>query len=185
MTKVNIDEWEAARITFYNVLNYWNDQDSHVRAQMRHMMDVIKNNLDIIEKQKRNEEILKKQSRKESTHKRKILRDELITQWCEENLKPGMIVKVKANSATKYREIESVQHSKTMANGHKFDGQLTGRHVRYVRRRDQKTSKTMYELVKEGYITDHLFKNVQGIIKDFDAKGKPVVTPIMEIIEGK
>lgn len=184
MTKVDINEWEAARVTFYNVLNFWDSQDPHVQAQMRHMMDVIKNNLEVIEKQERSKERLKQAERQATARERKKLRDEMIPAWCEENLKPGMVVKVKANSSTKFREIESVKPGSTMANGYKFDGYLTGRHVRYVRRRNPETLEFAHELTRDGYITDHVLRNVQAVVTGVDATGKPILTPIMELIEG-
>jgi hypothetical protein len=95
-----------------------------------------------------------------------------------------MVVKVKANSSTKFREIEAIKPGQTMANGYKFDGYLTGRHVRYVRRRDPETLKYADELTRDGYITDHVLRNVQGVVTGVDGRGKPILTTIMELIEG-
>jgi len=113
-------------------------------------------------------------ARRKNARSRKEYRDQVIPKWCQENLKPGMIVKVKASSATKFREIEQV-------NGNS----LTGRHVRYIRRRDPGNHEITYESIKEGYITDHMLKNVQGVVMGFDHLGRPRVIPIMELVEGE
>jgi len=113
--------------------------------------------------------------RRETAAERKRLRDELIPQWCEENLKPGMVVKVKANSHRKLRVIESVAPGKVVTDRYKMDGTLTGRHCHYDSRG---------ELRQDGYITDHVLRNVQGVVLRVDRRGKPVIVPIMELIEG-
>jgi hypothetical protein len=158
--------------------------EPETQARLRVFLIEIRDNLAQAESRQRELERAKAAGKRDSARERKKLRDELIPKWCEENLKPGMIVKVKANSATKFREIETIKPGSTMANGYKFDGYLTGRHVRYVRRRDLETLEFAHELTRDGYITDHVLRNIQGVVLRSDAAGKPIVTPIMELIEG-
>lgn len=113
--------------------------------------------------------------KQETAEERKKLRDELIPKWCEENLKPGMVVKVKANSLHKFRQIESITPGRVQYERFKIEGKLVGRHCHYDSRG---------QLIQDAYITDHVLRNVQGVVLSVDARGKPIVTSIMELIEG-
>ncbi len=163
MTEVTQDEWDAARTTFYRVLNNWQDQSGDTRAQMAEMMKVIESNLEMFRKAQKQEEQAQAARRRGTAAERKKIRDALIPVWCKENLKPGMVVKVKANSNSKFRRVEGVS-----------GGEITGRHCHFDSRGD---------LVLDGYITNHVLRNVQGIVYSIDARRKPIVTPIMEVIE--
>lgn len=112
---------------------------------------------------------------------RKLVRDQEIPKWCIENLKTGMIVKVRSKSRTPYRQIEFI----TPATKTKEEAKLTGRHCSYVRRRDPETKERRYDFVLEKYITDHVLRNVQGIVMGTNQDGSPRVVPIMDLIEGE
>lgn len=45
MKKVSQEEWDAARLTFYKVLNDWEHQSNHIQAQMKSMSETIQFNL--------------------------------------------------------------------------------------------------------------------------------------------
>lgn len=172
----NFDKEPTVEEAIANVTEAFRDfekQTPEMQMQLRSLANTLREKLAQAEARLKERENAAAASQRENARARKAVRDELIPQWCRENLQPGMIVKVKANSATKFREIESV-HSES----------LTGRHVRYVRRRNLETLEFAHELKHEGYITGHLLKNVQGVVLRSDSQGKPVVTPIMELIEG-
>lgn len=175
---------EEAVANIVAAIENFENLEPETQARLRGFLVQMGDEIAQAESRQRELERARAASKREAARERKRLRDELIPKWCEENLNPGMIVKVKANSATKFREIETIKPGEVMKNGYKFDGYLTGRHVRYVRRRDLETLEFAHELTRDGYITDHVLRNVQGVVLRLDAKGKPVVTPIMELIEG-
>lgn len=40
------------------------------------------------------------------------------------------------------------------------------------------------QLIQDGYITDHVLRNVQGVVVGVDARGRERVVPIMDFVEG-
>lgn len=175
---------EEAVATIIAAIENFDNLEPETQARLLRRFAEIGNSRAEAELRQRELERARNARKRETARDRKAVRDEMIPAWCEENLKPGMVVKVKANSATKFREIETIKPGSTMANGYKFDGYLTGRHVRYVRRRNLETLEFASELTRDGYITDHVLRNVQGVVMGFDERGKPIVTPIMDLVEG-
>jgi hypothetical protein len=173
MTQVSLDDWDKARTVFYNVLNAWDDQTSHVQAQMAEMHVVIESNINMLAQKAQADKRTKNADRNITTKQRKAVRDQLIPDWCIENLKPGMIVKVKAANS-RLRQIVSIQGS-----------MLLGHHCHYVRLRDRDTQEFTISLRLDGYITDHMFKNVQGVVRGVDHMGRAIVSPIMDLVEGR
>lgn len=153
----------------------FDEQSPEMQARLRGLFKEIADQLAIAETRQCERERAQAAARRETAAERKKLRDELIPQWCEENLKPGMVVKVKANSHRKLRVIESISPGRVAAGKWKIEGKLVGRHCHYDSRG---------ELIQDGYITDHVLRNVQGVVLRVDGRGKPIVTPIMELIEG-
>ena len=78
-------------------------------------------------------------ARRLKAQERKRIRDIAIPEWCEANLKPGMVIMVKASN-TKMRQVEKITPGKTYPNGHHFTGSVTGRHVLFGRSRDPETN---------------------------------------------
>lgn len=132
---------------------------------------------ELIQKQERYERQLKEAKVAEQRRnriKRQEYRDKAIPEWCRENLKPGMYVKVKGNSAMPLREVEKV-----------YDTFLTGRHCNMVRRRDRVTREYTLEFKKGSYITDHQLYNVQAVYVLETELEKSRLIPIMDLVEGK
>ena len=182
MTKVTLDDWDTARVVFYKVLNNWDQQDPNVKAQMEEMQRVIKDNLERQAKNKAEEAGKKAAAKRMAAAERKRLRDIAIPEWCEKYLEPGMAVTVKAAN-TKMRLVESIKPTTTMGNGYKFDGYVTGRHIRTVRQRHRDTKEISFSLQYDGYITDHVLRNVTGVVTGLDERGQPIVTTIMDLVD--
>jgi hypothetical protein len=123
-------------------------------------------------------------ARRLKAQERKRIRDIAIPEWCEANLKPGMVIMVKASN-TKMRQVEKITPGKTYPNGHHFTGSVTGRHVLFGRSRDPETNEIVISLQKGDYITDHILWNVTGVVTGADKRGQPIVIPIMDLVEGR
>lgn len=156
-------------------------EDTAVRDELNTFINELKDAVKLFDEAEKARERKRSAQRAATAAERKKLRDEMIPQWCVENLKPGMVVKVKANSAVKFRKIEAIKPS----NGKWSPAELTGRHCHYARLRDPETKKIYSELRHGGYITEHVLTNVQGVVNGTDEFGRPVVTPIMDLVEGK
>lgn len=120
--------------------------------------------------------------RNQTAHERKKLRDELIPQWCENNLQPGMIIKVKAKNAG-WRRVIEVTPAHVLSNGYRIEGSVKTQHVGYRRLRDPESGELSWSLQEGDYLTSHVLTNVQGVVLRRDRQGKPVLTPIMELAE--
>ena len=110
---------------------------------------------------------------------RKRIRDEAIPAWCLENLKPGMVVKVKSASRMNLRQVIEVFPA-----GQWTSGSLRGHHCTYRRTRDPVTRHFQSELVLGGYITDHVLTNVQGVVVGMDEVARANIVPIMDLVAG-
>ena len=98
----------------------------------------------------------------EKRRAREAYRKKVIPEWCESNLKPGMIVKVKSSSGT-IRKIESVKN-----------GYIIGRHVSF-------TSKG--ECRSHSYITEHMFHNITAVQTGITKSYCPIFTTVIKVIE--
>jgi hypothetical protein len=110
---------------------------------------------------------------------RKRIRDEAIPAWCLENLKPGMVVKVKSASRMNLRQVIEVFPA-----GQWTTGSFRGHHCTYRRTRDPVTRHFQSELVLGGYITDHVLTNVQGVVVGMDGVARANIVPIMDLVAG-
>jgi hypothetical protein len=172
MTDVSLDEAVTVLKRAFESYPY---VDSKEQAYLTSLAAGLQEALSMAERQRQERERAAAARKQETAEERKKLRDELIPKWCEENLKPGMVVKVKANSLHKFRQIESITPGRVQYERFKIEGKLVGRHCHYDSRG---------QLIQDAYITDHVLRNVQGVVLRVDARGKPIVTPIMELIEG-
>lgn len=110
---------------------------------------------------------------------RKRVRDEAIPQWCLENLKPGMVVKVKTASRTKLRQVIEVFPASQWS-----PGSFRGHHCTYSRQRDPVTREMTSQLRLGGYITDHNLTYVQGVVVGMDETARPNIVTIMDLVDG-
>jgi hypothetical protein len=108
--------------------------------------------------------------KREQAQNRKAKRDALIPTWCEENLQPGMIVKVKAKNNGLRLITEVKPHRILGKTGFRIEGEVRGQHIHFDRRTG--------EMVKGDYITNHILTNAQAVMINNQ------LVPIMELIEG-
>jgi len=166
-----------------DALHNFDNQSPEQQALLRGFLHEFKEQIGLQETREKELKYAKQARKRQTAAERKKYRDKVIPEWCEENLKPGMIVKVKAANS-RLRQIESITPSRTTDRGYVFPGHLTGRHVHYSRRRNPETNEFTSELKQDGYITDHTLTNVQGVVTGTDKRGHAIVVPIMELVEG-
>lgn len=96
-----------------------------------------------------------------------------IEAWAKSNLRPGMTVKVKTDSAYKFRQIEEIDVQK---------GTLTGKHFGFSTIDDQERGKG-YITVYSGKdtVTTHNMRYIQGLLSADDT-GNLVVTNVSNLI---
>lgn len=145
--------------------------DPSTQAKLLKFTETIKVKLDEYDEKELLKEAEQRQSKTDTARDRRKYRASVIPEWCRTNLKPGMVVKVKGNSALPYRTIESFQER--IFTGRHCGTQLTSVDGKYKR-----------VWGHGSYITDHLYKNVQGVmLMENDKPAKYI--PIMELVEGK
>ena len=184
MSDAQYDEWREAYNGFWKFVNDYENLPDTIQKEIDESVDTIENCLTMLKEKRKAAQRAKQRQRAATNKARKELRDKMIPEWCDENLKPGMIVKVKSRSGG-FRRIDEVKKSTVGPSGYVFSGYLTGRHVSYRRVRDPETQKITLSLQEDNYITDHMFKYIQGIVSGVDERGKPNVVPIMDLVEGK
>lgn len=108
---------------------------------------------------------------------------EFVPQWCEENLEPGMIIKVKAKNSG-WRRVLNVKPARVLSNGFRIEGEVRTQHVYYKRTRNPETRELSWSLQDGDYITNHTLTNVQGVVLRTDSRGEPIVTSVLELAEG-
>lgn len=106
-----------------------------------------------------------------------------VPKWCEENLQPGMIIKVQAKNEG-WRKVLSVKPGQVLKSGFEIVGDVRTQHVAYRRTRDPETREVSWTLTEGDYITNHTLTNVKGVVLRTDSTGKPIVTSVLELAEG-
>jgi hypothetical protein len=166
-------ELELASQVLLDAYQKFNEQDAATQTFLRGAVPAFANALQLAERSIRDFVNSERRARLQTAKQRKTYRDQVIPVWCIENLKPGMLIKVKAANST-MRKVEAVN---------KYS--VTGRHCHYSRLRNLDTREFEVRLVEDGYITQHVLTNVTGIVTGADSRGKPVVVSIMEYVEGR
>lgn len=163
----------------------FDEQDPETQMRLRSLATKLHEMLEQADRRQRARDAAAAERRRQANKQRKELRDRLIPEWCEENLRPGMIVKVKSKNAG-YRRIVSIKpHRVLEGTGFVIDGELRGQHVGYKRTRNPETGEKSWSLTEGDNITNHILKNVQGVVLRTTSRGEPVVTPIMDLVEGR
>lgn len=161
----------TAQAMVLDAMTNFDAMDIDTKIQLRIFVEALKARLITYDAA---EELLKIQSdltKAEVNRKRQEHRKSVIPDWCKANLKVDMIVKVKAASSYKYRRIESVGYDS-----------FVGRHCHPYKRRNKETGERYIKWDDGGYITDHLFTNVQSVYEPVDDNDINM-TPIMKLIE--
>lgn len=167
-------ELERASQVLLDAYQKFNEQDEATQIFLRDTVPAFANALKVAEQAQRIADYAERKARLKKSQQRKKYRDSVIPEWCIDNLKPGMLIKVKAANST-MRKVEAVN---------KYS--VTGRHCHYGRLRNNDTGQIETRLVEDGYITEHVLYNVTGIVTgDRDSFGKPIVVSIMEYVEGR
>lgn len=178
---VTQDEWDEARTVFYRALSDYDQLDPHIQAQIAEMSAVIHSNLEMQARRAEAERQAKDAGQRAQAAERKSQRDAMIPAWCLENLKPGMVVKVKARNAG-FRRIEGLRPG-IKYRTRSSPGTLTGRHMHVSRSRDHETGEVRRIWREDNYITEHTLTNVTGVV--LDPENSSEVTTIMDLVEGR
>lgn len=144
------------------------------KIKMLDSINTLKETLKVAQRREHDIKELRAKSTREKALERKAYRDAVIPGWIKDNIKPGMVVKVKGSASTPLRAVISIGIDT-----------LTGRHCKYQRYRDENND-WVTNVVGCGYITDHILENITGVVTSIDARtGRPVTTTIMDLVEGK
>lgn len=153
--------------------NTFDEQEPLVQQQLRTVIAEMREQVALFDKAEQQRQRSKQSAKNQIAKDRKKVRDALIPEWCRNNLKVDMIVKVKSASRHKYRRIEIVSTET-----------FVGRHCSPSHRVDKETGQRYHVWIDGGYITDHLFNYVQGVWMGQTKTHAGNFEPIMELIAG-
>jgi len=171
---------EQAFATISNAISNFDNLNTTQQAQLKAFADEYTQYIELEKKHERAKSHEESQRRSQQYAARKELVKELVPKWCEENLQPGMIIKVKAKRS-QYRRVIEVKPGRTMNNGYHITGSVHTQHVDYFRTRDPDTRELNWTLTEGNYLTSHTLTNVTGVVLSTDSTGRPIVTPVLDL----